>query len=98
MAFILVNCGGKNSAPKTQVAGEAERPSTGAIETGAQARQDVTPVKPTGAAISEWESTLVKSGATVRILFRKHIHNQASTTSAANSHNIPGVDEKQAHQ
>lgn len=37
--------GGKDSAPKTQVTGEAEEPSTGALETGAKVLQEVTPVK-----------------------------------------------------
>lgn len=45
MLCLLANCGGKDSAPKTQVTGEAARPSTGALETGAKVLQDVTAVK-----------------------------------------------------
>lgn len=55
------------------------------------------------AAISGCESTVPPTGATVRISFRRHIRNQALTTSVVNSRDRRHpyracADEKQAHQ
>jgi hypothetical protein len=47
-ALLLAGCGGNNSGPKTQAQGEAERADTKALEAGANAMQDVTPVKQFG--------------------------------------------------
>src|SRR3954471_17754889 len=47
-ALALAACGGNNSAPKTQAQGEADRVDTKALETGAHAMQDITPIKQIG--------------------------------------------------
>jgi len=47
-ALLLIGCGGNNSAPKTQAQGEADRLDTKALEAGANAMQDLTPIKQIG--------------------------------------------------
>jgi hypothetical protein len=47
-AAVLLSCGGNNTPPKSQVQGEADRADTKVLETGANAVQDLTPVKQIG--------------------------------------------------
>src|SRR3712207_2955386 len=51
-ALLLAACGGNNSAPKSQAQGSAERADAKALEAGANALQELTPVKQLGVYVA----------------------------------------------
>jgi hypothetical protein len=46
--FSMAACGGRNTSPPAKVSGEPRSPGTAVLETGANALQDITPLKQIG--------------------------------------------------